>query len=80
MQVLDQSGNVLLQNEAHNFSNYRKTSNQSQLHAYEVSVNEELVGSNPFAVKVIEMGKCAQYWAGHFGPRFRNERVIVLIY
>jgi ribosomal protein L31 len=45
-----------------------------------VTVNEELVGSNPYGIKVVEMGKCAQNWAGHYGPRFKGERVYVLIY
>lgn len=45
-----------------------------------MNITEELVGNGKYGIKVIEMGKSSANWAGHFGPRFKQERVLVLIY
>jgi hypothetical protein len=39
-----------------------------------------MVGSKPYSIKIIEMGKSREYWGGHYGPRFKNDSLYVLIY
>ena len=45
-----------------------------------VELNEQQVARGPLRARVIEMGKSRQWWAGHYGPRFRKEQLAVTYY
>ena len=76
VQVYDDKGNELAENNSNN-SKANKFATDSWILKKITIDRSQLKSTKIYKIWVFEAGKDVEYWAGHFGTRFANEKIIL---
>jgi len=74
VQIYDSTGKELAEFNSRN-SKAQKTSSENWVHHKVVITQKDLLGTNASKIWIVERGKDIEYWAGHFGTRFAQEKL-----
>jgi hypothetical protein len=74
MQIYDPMGKELADHNERNSKGEKTATDEWVLNKVTIK-KSDLLGTNAAVIRVFEMGKDVEYWAGHFGTKFADEKV-----
>jgi len=76
VQIYDAQGKELADHNSTNSKAQKKATEDWVLHKIIIK-KSDLSSTNAAYIRVFEMGKDVEYWAGHYGTRFADEKVVL---